>query len=81
VCGRYKLSAKSGSLYEFFDIHGEIPFEFVPRYNIAPTQPITVVREPHKLELLGWGAGRVRRLLSGVTLRGQDKWMRSAEKR
>jgi putative SOS response-associated peptidase YedK len=27
----------------------------VPRFNIAPTQPITVIRKPHKLELLRWG--------------------------
>ncbi|HEY5374906.1 MAG TPA: SOS response-associated peptidase [Polyangiaceae bacterium] len=55
MCGRYKLSAKSGSLYEFFDIHGEMPFEFVPHYNIAPTQPIAVIRAPHRVELLRWG--------------------------
>ena len=55
MCGRYKLSAKHESVWEHFDIHGEIPFEFVPRYNIAPTQPIAVVREPHKLELVRWG--------------------------
>jgi hypothetical protein len=55
MCGRYKLSAKHDSVWEHFDIHGETPFEFVPRYNIAPTQPIAVVREPHKLELLRWG--------------------------
>jgi putative SOS response-associated peptidase YedK len=55
MCGRYKLSAKHDSVWEHFDIHGEIPFEFVPRYNIAPTTPIAVIREPHKLELLRWG--------------------------
>jgi len=55
MCGRYKLSAKSGSLYEFFDIHGETPFEFVPHYNIAPTQPIAVIRTPRRVELLRWG--------------------------
>jgi putative SOS response-associated peptidase YedK len=55
MCGRYKLSEKAGSLYEFFDIHGEIPFEFVPRFNIAPTQPIPIIRTPHQLELVRWG--------------------------
>jgi putative SOS response-associated peptidase YedK len=55
MCGRYKLSAKHESVWEHFDIHGEIPFEFVPRYNIAPTQPIAIVREPHRLEQVRWG--------------------------
>jgi len=55
MCGRYKLSAKAGSLFEFFDIHGEIPFEFVPRYNIAPTQPVPIIRTPHHVELVRWG--------------------------
>ena len=32
----------------------EVP-AFAPRYNIAPTQPIAVVRVPGRLELLRWG--------------------------
>jgi putative SOS response-associated peptidase YedK len=55
MCGRYKLSAKYESVWEHFDIHGEIPFEFVPRYNIAPTQPVPIIRTPHQLELIRWG--------------------------
>src|SRR5450432_2470152 len=55
MCGRYKLSAKHESVWEHFDIHGEMPFEFVPHYNIAPTQPIAVIRTPHRVELLRWG--------------------------
>jgi len=55
MCGRYKLSAKYESVWEHFDIHGEIPFEFVPRYNIAPTQPVPIIRTPHQLELVRWG--------------------------
>jgi putative SOS response-associated peptidase YedK len=54
MCGRYKLSAKNESVWEHFDIHGE-QLPLIPRWNIAPTQPIAVVREPHKLELLRWG--------------------------
>ena len=55
MCGRYKLSAKYESVWEHFDIHGEVPFEFVPRFNIAPTQPVPIVRVPHKLEFVRWG--------------------------
>ncbi|MEP7053254.1 MAG: SOS response-associated peptidase [Pseudomonadota bacterium] len=55
MCGRYKLSAKNESVWEHFDVHGEIPFAFLPRYNIAPTQSVLVFREPHKPELIRWG--------------------------
>ena len=55
MCGRYKLSAKYESVWAHFDIHGEIPFEFVPRWNIAPTQPVPIIRTPHKVELVRWG--------------------------
>ncbi|HTA94253.1 MAG TPA: SOS response-associated peptidase [Polyangiaceae bacterium] len=56
MCGRYKLSEKSGAVYEFFDIHGEqIKLELTPHYNIAPTQPIASVRTPHQLEFVRWG--------------------------
>ena len=55
MCGRYKLSATIESVRQQFDINGEIAFKFAPRYNIAPTQSIVVVRQLHKLELLRWG--------------------------
>src|ERR1041384_7188123 len=54
MCGRYKLSTPGDELWEHFDLHGE-QLPLVPRYNIAPTQPIAVIREPHLLELLRWG--------------------------
>ena len=54
MCGRYKLSTPGDELWETFDLHGE-QLPLVPRFNIAPTQPIAVIREPHKLELLRWG--------------------------
>jgi len=54
MCGRYKLSTPGDELWETFDIHGDAP-ELVPHFNIAPTQPIGVIRVPHRLELLRWG--------------------------
>ena len=54
MCGRYKLSTPGDELWESFDLHGE-QLPLVPRFNIAPTQPIAVIREPHKLELIRWG--------------------------
>lgn len=41
MCGRYRLT-RADRLAEKFD--AELAEELLPRYNIAPTQPITVVR-------------------------------------
>ena len=32
MCGRYKLSAKHESVWEHFDIHGDVPFELVGKW-------------------------------------------------
>jgi putative SOS response-associated peptidase YedK len=54
MCGRYKLSTPGDELWEHFDLHGE-QLPLVPRFNIAPTQPIAVIRAAHALEFLRWG--------------------------
>ena len=48
MCGRYTLRKPAGEVAEAFDVP-EV-FEFPPRFNIAPTQDVPVVR-------LGPGAG------------------------
>jgi putative SOS response-associated peptidase YedK len=59
MCGRYRLSRRQQVVAEYFDaVPGED--EWNPRYNIAPTQPVAVVRQnPNKpireLSLLRWG--------------------------
>jgi putative SOS response-associated peptidase YedK len=59
MCGRYRLSRRKQLVEEYFDsVSGEE--EWTPRYNIAPTQPIPVIRqnpkEPvRKLSLMRWG--------------------------
>ena len=59
MCGRYKLSRRKQLVEEYFDsVSGEE--EWTPRYNIAPTQPIPVIRqdptEPiRKLSMMRWG--------------------------
>ena len=53
MCGRATLSTSPEDLREAFGLR-ELP-ELPPRFNIAPTQPIAVIREPHRLELLRWG--------------------------
>ena len=59
MCGRYRLSRRKQIIAEHFDAD---PFEddWEPRYNIAPTQPVPVVRQhpkqPHRvLSLMRWG--------------------------
>jgi hypothetical protein len=59
MCGRYRLSRRKQILEEHFNaVSGEE--EWNPRYNIAPTQPIPVIRQHPKgpvreLSLMKWG--------------------------
>jgi putative SOS response-associated peptidase YedK len=59
MCGRYRLSRRKQIIEEHFDtITGEE--DWGPRYNIAPTQPIPIIRqhpkEPRRdLSLVRWG--------------------------
>ena len=59
MCGRYRLSRRKQIIAEHFDASpGEQ--DWSPRYNVAPTQPVPVVRqhpkEPRRvLSLMRWG--------------------------
>jgi putative SOS response-associated peptidase YedK len=59
VCGRYRLSRRKQIIEEHFDsVSGEEDWN--PRYNIAPTQPIPIIRQNPKepvreLSLMRWG--------------------------
>ena len=59
MCGRYRLSRRKQIIEEHFDsISGEE--DWIPRYNIAPTQPVPIIRqhpkEPRReLSLVRWG--------------------------
>jgi putative SOS response-associated peptidase YedK len=58
MCGRYRLSRHKQLVEEYFDASGED--DLTQRYNIAPTQPVPVVRrhpkEPRRdLSLMRWG--------------------------
>jgi putative SOS response-associated peptidase YedK len=59
MCGRYRLSRRKELVAEYFDaVPGED--EWNPRYNIAPAQPVPVVRQNplkpiRELSLLRWG--------------------------
>jgi putative SOS response-associated peptidase YedK len=54
MCGRATLTASPDELREIFDLN-EMPGALTPRFNIAPSQPLPVIRIPGRLELLPWG--------------------------
>lgn len=59
MCGRYRLSRRKQIVEEYFgSVSDEQDWE--PRYNIAPTQPVAVIRQTPKdsireLSLMRWG--------------------------
>jgi len=55
MCGRAVL-INPHAIADWFDV--EAPSDLPPRYNIAPTQLLAVIRTPHKLEMLKWGIVR-----------------------
>jgi len=59
MCGRYRLSRRKQIVEEYFDAASDEP-EWTPRYNIAPTQPVPVIRQNptqprRELSLMRWG--------------------------
>jgi putative SOS response-associated peptidase YedK len=59
MCGRHRLSRRKQLVEEYFGADSE-EYEWSPRYNIAPTQPVQVIRqnpnEPvREMSLLRWG--------------------------
>ncbi len=56
MCGRFTLVLEPGDLEDEFDLGG-ISEDYTPRYNIAPTQPVAVVRDAVKrnVEMFRWG--------------------------
>src|SRR6202142_3393629 len=59
MCGRYRLSRRKQLVQEYFETVSDEP-DWAPRYNIAPTQPVPVIRQNPKqpireLSLFRWG--------------------------
>jgi putative SOS response-associated peptidase YedK len=59
MCGRYRLSRRKQIIVEHFDAVSDAE-DWTPRYNIAPTQPVPVIRqhptEPTRhLSQMRWG--------------------------
>jgi putative SOS response-associated peptidase YedK len=58
MCGRYRFSRQKQLVEEYFDCSSD-ESDWTPRYNIAPTQPVPVVRQNPKepvreLSLVRW---------------------------
>jgi putative SOS response-associated peptidase YedK len=59
MCGRYRLSRRKQIIEEHFDsVSAEE--DWIPRYNVAPTQPVPVIRQNPKepvreLTPMRWG--------------------------
>jgi putative SOS response-associated peptidase YedK len=57
MCGRYRLSRRKQIVEEYFDSPSDEE-EWVPRFNIAPTQPVATVRQVGASRVLAsmrWG--------------------------
>jgi putative SOS response-associated peptidase YedK len=59
MCGRYGLSRRKLIIEEHFDT-ADWQDDWSPRYNIAPTQPVPVIRQNSKepvrvLSVMKWG--------------------------
>jgi putative SOS response-associated peptidase YedK len=58
MCGRYRLSRRKQLIAEYFDTLDEVDWE--PRYNIAPTQNVGIIRQDpsqpvRRFSLARWG--------------------------
>lgn len=57
MCGRFVLKETEEDLHELFG-YSNVAEPFPPRFNIAPTQPIAIVRQGHgarEFALVRWG--------------------------
>lgn len=56
MCGRFTLTLDPVELRQAFDL-GEMPEEWIPRYNVAPTQPVAVVtnEQTRAVDFMRWG--------------------------
>lgn len=57
MCGRFTLTVDPADLQDLFGLSEPPPHDLVPRYNIAPSQPVAVIAnaDQRKLELFKWG--------------------------
>ncbi len=56
MCGRFTITLEPADIQDELDL-GEVPADFVARYNVAPSQPVAVVRDSNSrnIEWMRWG--------------------------
>lgn len=56
MCGRFTITLDPADLQQEFNL-GNLPGEWKPRYNVAPTQNVPVVKEETRrdVEMMHWG--------------------------
>ena len=57
MCGRFNLRTNPREFAEIFRVAREFNFDWAPRYNIAPTQPVVAIRDADQREFFmpKWG--------------------------
>ena len=58
MCGRFSLQASEKKIRQAFHLQHALPAGLGPRYNIAPSQQIPIIRDTdkgHELKLVKWG--------------------------
>jgi putative SOS response-associated peptidase YedK len=68
MCGRVIRTSPVEALREIFDLVA-VPDGLRDRYNLAPSEPIPVIRRPHHLELLRWGLKMPDARMAGINAR------------
>ena len=56
MCGRFTVSFEAPEAQQELEL-GEMPADWLPRYNIAPSQPVAVVADAdhRRVEWMKWG--------------------------
>ncbi len=68
MCGRVIRTSPVEILRQMFDLVS-VPEDLRDRYNLAPKQPIPVIRRPHRIELLRWGLDMPDARMAGINAR------------
>ncbi len=58
MCARYTLTTSGPEIVGLFDLTDDLEYVFEPRYNIAPAEPVAVIRMAHgnrEVVQLRWG--------------------------
>ncbi len=68
MCGRVIRTSPGEALRQIFDLVAG-PDGLRARYNLAPSEPIPVIRRPRHLELLRWGLKMPDARMAGINAR------------